>query len=101
MYLGKRHQWPLGGPELGKQYEGVTRGVRNWRWPLSAAICSQLMIQAMVSGHPRCVSRAAFKSWHLQPKRSTSTTDDLKEKINFKFNFRLKKERVLLVLVLS
>ena len=68
--------------ELGEHSggEGVTRGVRNWRWPLSAAICSQLMIQAMVSGHPR--SGAAFKNLGIcccsKDQQHPTTTDDPK-----------------------
>ena len=71
--------------ELGEHSgEGVTRGVRNWRWPLSAAICSQLMIQAMVSGHPR--SCAAFKilAFAAVPKISIPRQQmTQKEKTNF------------------
>ena len=72
--------------ELGEHSgEGVTRGVRNWRWPLSAAICSQLMIQAMVSGHPR--SGAAFKilAFAAVPKISSIPRQQMtqKEKTNF------------------
>ena len=72
--------------ELGEHSgEGVTRGVRNWRWPLSAAICSQLMIQAMVSGHPR--SGAAFKilAFAAVPKISIPRQQmTQKEKTNFR-----------------
>ena len=83
--------------ELGEHSsEGVTRGVRNWRWPLSAAICSQLMIQAMVSGHPR--SCAAFKilAFAAVPKISIPRQQmTQKEKTNFITHVRRKGLRIL------
>ena len=86
--------------ELGEHSggEGVTRGVRNWRWPLSAAICSQLMIQAMVSGHPR--SGAAFKILAFAaavPKISSIPRQQMtqKEKTNFSTHVRRKGLKIL------